>query len=80
MVKTGGHRPSYLYKYKEKNNSINKTKGELVDVYDPNTLKKTNDVIYKDSAHALGVWHCAVHLLIINKDKTKTLFQLRSKQ
>ena len=36
------------------------------------------DVIAKSSAHKLGIWHSSIHLLIINKDKTKVLFQQRT--
>ena len=76
MVKTGGHRPSYLYELKEKD--IKKNNDELVDIYDSETLKKTGEVISKKSAHSLGIWHSSVHLIIINKDKTKTLIQKRT--
>ena len=76
-VKTGGHRPSYLYQYKYKKDEPTK-KEEMVDVYDPDTLKRTGDVISKNSAHKLGIWHSSIHLLIINKDKTKVLFQQRT--
>ena len=76
MVKTGGHRPSYLYRYKElKNKVINE---EMVDIYNSQTMEKTGESISKKSAHKLGIWHSCVHLLIINKDKTKTLFQQRA--
>lgn len=76
MVKTGGHRPSYLYELKEK--EVKKNSDELVDIYDPNTLKKTKETIFKRTAHSLGIWHSSVHLIIINKEKTKTLIQKRS--
>ena len=76
IVKTGGHRPSYLYKYKEK--PIKNYIGEMVDVYNPDTMEKTGKIIDKLSAHRLGVWHSSIHLIIMNKDKTKVLFQKRS--
>lgn len=77
MVKTGGHRPSYLYKFKEK--PIKKYIGEIIDIYDPDTMEKTGKVIDKSVAHRFGLWHSSVHLIIINKDKTKSLFQQRSR-
>ncbi len=76
MVKTGGHRPSYLYKYKEK--FPKKYIGEMVDIYNPDTMEKTGESIDKSAAHRLGIWHSSVHLIILNKDKTKVLFQKRS--
>lgn len=76
MVKTGGHRPSYLYKYKEK--PIKIYIGEMIDIYNPDTMKKTGEVIDKTAAHKLGIWHSSIHLIIINKEKTKALFQQRS--
>ena len=76
MVKTGGHRPSYLYKYKK--SPIKIYMGEMVDIYNPDTMEKTGKIIDKSAAHRLGVWHSSIHLIIINKDKTKVLFQKRS--
>lgn len=76
MVKTGGHRPSYLYKYKEK--PIKIYMGEMIDIYNPDTMEKTGEIIDKLAAHRLGVWHSSIHLIIMNKDKTKVLFQKRS--
>ena len=76
MVKTGGHRPSYLYKYKE--SPIKIYMGEMVDVYNPDTMEKTGEIIDKSAAHRLGIWHSCIHLIIISKDKTKVLFQKRS--
>lgn len=76
MVKTGGHRPSYLYEYKEK--PIKIRMGEMIDIYNPDTMEKTGEVIDKSAAHRLGIWHSSVHLIIVNKDKTKALFQRRT--
>ena len=76
IVRTGGHRPSNLYRYKEK--TIRIKKGELIDIYNPDTMEKTGEVIDKVAAHKLGIWHSSIHLLIINKDKTKVLFQKRA--
>ena len=76
MVKTGGHRPSYLYRYKE--NPVKIKKGEMVDIYNPDTMKKTGEIIDKLAAHRLGIWHSSIHLVIINKNKTKALFQKRA--
>ena len=52
---------------------------ELVDIFDENAGKKTGKIISKKEAHKKGIWHSAVHLFIINKDKTKTLLQKRCK-
>ena len=76
MVKTGGHRPSYLYKYKK--NPIKIYMGEMVDIYNPDTMEKTGEIIDKSAAHRLGIWHSSIHLIIMNKDKTKVLLQKRS--
>lgn len=76
MVKTGGHRPSYLYKYKEI--PIKIKMGEMVDIYNPDTMEKTGEIIDKSAAHRFGIWHSSIHLIIMNKDKTKVLFQKRS--
>ena len=76
IVKTGGHRPSYLYKYKK--TPIKIYMGEMVDIYNPNTMKKTGEIIDKSAAHRLGIWHSSIHLIIINKNKTKVLFQKRA--
>lgn len=76
IVKTGGHRPSALYKYK--GNTLKNKNIEMVDVYNPDTIEKTGKVINKAAAHRLGVWHSAIHLLIVNKDKTKVIFQKRA--
>lgn len=76
MVKTGGHRPSYLYKYKNLNEDNKKE--EIVDIYNPDTLEKTGETIVKKAAHRMGVWHSAIHLLILNKDETKVLLQRRA--
>ena len=77
IIKTGGHRPSALYKYKEK--ETNTYKGEIIDIYNPETMEKTGEVIDKSSAHRLGIWHSAIHLIIVNKDSTKVIFQKRAK-
>lgn len=49
---------------------------EIIDVLDE-FGNITNETISKDEAHKTGVWHRSVHILIVNKDKTKTLFQKR---
>ena len=79
MTKTGGHRPSSLCKYKDSNKSnfIEIVIPEMVNIYDEKTGEKTSAVISKDSAHKLGIWHGSIHLIIVNKDKTKTIFQKR---
>ena len=50
---------------------------ELVDVLDGSTGEKTGEVITKNEAHKSGIWHGSIHVLIVNKDKTKTLLQKR---
>lgn len=50
---------------------------EVIDILDENTGKRTGQTISKNIAHANGTWHGAIHILIINKDKTKALFQKR---
>ena len=52
---------------------------ELIDVLDEETGLATGKVISKEEAHKKGIWHGAVHLIIINNDCTKTLFQRRCK-
>ena len=42
-------------------------------------MEKTGEVIDKSSAHRLGIWHSAIHLIIVNKDSTKVIFQKRAK-
>lgn len=49
---------------------------EIIDVLDEDG-NLTNKTISKDKAHKNGTWHCSVHILIINNDKTKTIFQKR---
>lgn len=39
----------------------------------------TNKPISKEEAHQKGLWHKAIHVLIVNKDKTKILIQKRTK-
>lgn len=50
---------------------------EMIDVLDSKTGAKTGEIISKNEAHKNGVWHGSIHLLIVNKDKTKTLLQKR---
>ena len=51
---------------------------ELLDVLNEETGEKTSETIMKFEAHSKGIWHGAIHILIVNKDKTKTLLQKRS--
>ena len=51
---------------------------EMVDIYNPDTLEKTGEVIAKRIAHEKGIWHSSIHLVIVNEDKLKTLFQRRA--
>lgn len=50
---------------------------EMIDELDEKTGDFLGNVISKKEAHKTGKWHGAVHILIINKDKTKTLLQKR---
>lgn len=49
---------------------------ELIDVLD-NNGKKIGKVIDKDIAHRDGIWHGAIHLLIISEDRRCILLQKR---
>lgn len=51
---------------------------EMIDVLDEQTGAKTDEIISKREAHQKGIWHGSIHVLIVNKDKTKTLLQKRS--
>ena len=53
---------------------------EIIDVLDEQTGEKTGETILKSQAHRVGIWHGAIHLLIVSKDKTKTLLQKRCEQ
>ena len=50
---------------------------ELIDIVDAKTGEPTGETIYKSQAHKEGIWHRAIHILIVNKDRTKTLLQRR---
>lgn len=50
---------------------------ELIDVYDDITCKKTGQIISKNEAHKKGIWHSAIHIILVNKDRTKILLQKR---
>ena len=50
----------------------------MVDIYNPDTMEKTGEIIDKSAAHRLGIWHSSIYLIIMNKDKTKVLLQKRS--
>lgn len=50
---------------------------EMIDVSNSETWEKTGKIISKNEAHKIGAWHGSIHLLIVNKDKTKTLLQKR---
>ena len=53
---------------------------EMLDVLDEKTGKLTGETISKDEAHRIGKWHGSIHILIVNKDKTKTFLQKRCAQ
>ncbi len=55
-----------------------KNKDEIVDIYNPDTFDITGEVISKNTAHKLGIWHGSIHVIIVNEDKTKSLFQQRA--
>lgn len=50
---------------------------ELVDILNEENGQKTLEVISKDEAHRLGLWHGAVHIFIVSEDKKKVLLQKR---
>lgn len=49
----------------------------MVDVVDNKTLEKTGEIISKDRAHMEGIWHSAIHIIMISKDKKRVLLQKR---
>lgn len=49
---------------------------EIVDILNEKG-NLTGETISKNIAHSNGTWHGAIHIIIINKEKTKTLFQYR---
>ncbi|MDE5630918.1 MAG: NUDIX domain-containing protein [Bacilli bacterium] len=51
---------------------------EMIDVLNASTGEKTGEVISKREAHAKGIWHSSIHVLIVSKDKRKTLLQKRA--
>lgn len=53
---------------------------EMIDILDETTGNLTGKVISKNEAHKIGLWHGSIHILIVNKDKTKTLLQKRCAQ
>lgn len=53
---------------------------EMIDVLDEKTGDLTGEIISKSEAHRIGKWHGSIHILIVNKDKTKTLLQKRCEQ
>jgi isopentenyldiphosphate isomerase len=53
---------------------------EIIDVLDENTGEKTGQTISKNEAHQKGIWHGAIHILIINKEKTKIIIQKRCEE
>ncbi|HAB67132.1 MAG TPA: NUDIX hydrolase [Firmicutes bacterium] len=50
---------------------------EMVDVIDSITGDKTGEVVSKREAHSKGIWHSSIHILLVNKDRTKILLQKR---
>ncbi len=50
---------------------------ELIDVLDKYTGRRTGRTIMKSVAHKNGTWHGAIHILIVNPERDKTLLQKR---
>ncbi len=50
---------------------------EIINVLDEKTGNPTGEETLKSVAHAKGIWHGAVHILIVNEEKTHTLLQKR---
>lgn len=50
---------------------------ELVDVINPETGKKTGEIITKKEAHQKGIWHSSIHIWLISKDYQHILLQKR---
>lgn len=50
---------------------------ELVDIYDRITGRKIGKIISKNKAHEEGIWHSAIHIIMLSKDKSKVLLQKR---
>lgn len=53
---------------------------EIIDVLDEKTGEKTGETIFKKEAHKTGVWHGAIHIIIVDKEHNKTLLQKRCAQ
>ena len=53
---------------------------EMIDVLDEENGNLVGEIISKNEAHKIGKWHGSIHILIVNKDKTKTFLQRRSTQ
>lgn len=47
----------------------------MIDELDEKTGDLTGKVISKKEAHRIGKWHGSIHILLINRDKTKTFLQ-----
>lgn len=50
---------------------------EMIDLLNEETGELTGETISKSEAHKSGKWHGSIHILIVSKDKTKTLLQKR---
>lgn len=53
---------------------------EIIDILDEKTGETTGQTISKKEAHRTGVWHGAVHIIIVDKEHNKTLLQKRCAQ
>lgn len=50
---------------------------EMIDILDETNGDLTGEIISKNEAHKTGKWHGSIHIIIINKDSTRTLLQKR---
>lgn len=53
---------------------------EMIDILDEKTGEKTGKIISKKEAHKTGIWHGAIHIIIVDKAHNKTLLQKRCEQ
>jgi len=53
---------------------------EIIDVLDEKNGEKTGEIISKKEAHKTGIWHGAIHILIVDKEHNRTLLQKRCEQ
>ena len=51
---------------------------EMVDILDEFDGQITGNTLLKNEAHKTGVWHGAIHIIIVDKASNKTLIQKRA--